>query len=102
MIAILIKNNDLSDENGNLLVNGKIYKPKNLINECKKQNIKTLIAKKLNSSLISELRKNGIIFLKLNSIDEIKNLSLDIILPSDFPIKRGWGCSKEFLKAKNE
>ena len=94
-IAIVVKNNELSDYPGDLLINGKVIKSINLEFECEVNNITLLIAKSLPSELIKRLRDKGVTFLKVNSLDEIEGLNLDIMLPIEFKNKRGWKCAKK-------
>ena len=94
-IAILIKDNKVSEYPSDLLIDGKIIKSKNLEFECDVYDIRLIIGKGLSSSLIKRLRDKGITFLKVNSLKEIKGLNLDIILPIEFKNKRGWKCGKK-------
>ena len=94
-IAIFIKNGEISEYPSDLLIDGKIIKSKNLEFECEKNRINIVIGKSLSSELIKKLRDRGIVFLKLNSLDEIEGLNLDIILPIEFKNKRGWKCGKK-------
>ena len=95
MIAVLVKNNELSDYPADLLINGEIIRSYNIKFELEVKKVKLLIGKSLSSSLIKSLRDKGIIFLKVNSLEELKDLNLDIILPKDFKNKRGWKCGKK-------
>jgi len=45
--------------------------------------------------IIKKLRDKGITFLKVNSLDDIEGLNLDIIMPKEFKNKRGWKCGKK-------
>ena len=94
-VAFLIKNDKLSEYPSDLLIDGEIIKSSNLEFECKANNIEILVGKYLSSSLIKKLRDNGVIFLKMDSIEEVKKLNLDIILPKEFTNKRGWKCGKK-------
>ena len=95
MIAVIVKDNEVSEYPGDLLINGKIIKSYNLEFECEVNKITMLIGKGLSSQLIKKLRDKGITFLKVNSLDEINDLDLDIILPLEFSNKRGWKCGKK-------
>ena len=95
MTAIIVKNNELSEYPGDLLINGEIKKSTNLEFECELFKIDMIIAKSLSSDLIKKLRDKGVIFLKVNSLDELEGLNLDIILPKEFSNKRGWKCGKK-------
>jgi hypothetical protein len=53
------------------------------------------------SGLIKKLRDKGVMFLKINSLNELDGFDYDIIVPKEFNIKRGWGCAKGF-KFKGE
>ena len=94
-IAIVVKNNELSDYPGDLLIDGKVIKSINLEFECEVNNITLLIAKSLPSELIKRLRDKGVTFLKVNSLREIEDFNLDIILPIEFKNRRGWKCGKK-------
>ena len=94
-VAILVKDNKVSEYPADLLIDGKIIKSKNLEFECSIHNIELVIGKGLSSRLIKKLRDKGITFLKVNSLDEIEGLNLDIILPIEFKNKRGWKCGKK-------
>ena len=95
MIAVLVKNNELSGYPADLLINGKVIKSYNLEFECEVNKINMLIGKSLPSGLIKKLRDKGMTFLKVNSLDEIEGLNLDIILPTEFKNKRGWKCGRK-------
>jgi len=95
MIAVLVKNNELSDYPADLLIDGEIIKSYNIEFELESKKVNLLIGKSLPSFLIKSLRDKGIIFLKVNSIKELEGLNLDIILPKDFKNKRGWKCAKK-------
>jgi len=94
-IAVVVKDNNLSDYPGDLLIDGEIYKSYNLEFELTQKNVKILIAKSLSSSLIKKLRDLGITFLKVNSFDELDGLNLDIKFSKEFKNKRGWKCGKK-------
>ena len=94
-IAIIVKNNKVSEYPGDLLIDGKIINSYNLEFECEMNNITLLIGKSLPSQLIKKLRDKGVTFLKVNSLKEIEDLNLDIILPTEFKNKRGWKCGKK-------
>jgi hypothetical protein len=93
--AILIKNNKLSSYPADILVDGEIRKSYNLEFELNALGVKMLIAKDLPSGIIKKLRDSGIIFLKINSLDELEGLDLDINYPKEFKNKRGWKCAKK-------
>ena len=92
---ILVKDNELASYPSDILVDGKIKKSHNLEFECDVMNITHIIGKSLPSILIKKLRDKGIIFIKLNSIDEIKELDYDIKFPKEFSNNRGWRCGKK-------
>jgi len=94
-IAVVVKDNNLSDYPGDLLIDGEVYKSYNLEFELTQKNVKILIAKSLSSNLIKKLRDLGITFLKVNSFDELDGLNLDIKFPQEFKNKRGWKCGKK-------
>jgi len=94
-IAVVIKDNQLSDYPGDLLIDGEIYKSYNLEFELIQKNVKIIIAKSLSSSLIKKLRDLGITFLKISSFEELDGLDLEIKMPSEFKNKRGWKCGKK-------
>jgi len=93
--ALIVKNNELSDYPGDLLIDGKIYKSYNLEFELSQKNVNILIGKSLSSNLIKKLRDLGITFLKVNSLEELEGLDLDIQFPKEFSNKRGWKCGKK-------
>ena len=95
MIAVIVKNNEISGYPGDLLIDGKIYKSYNLEFELMAKNVNILIGKHLSSDLIKKLRDNGIVFLKVNSLEEIEDLDFDIKLPNEFKNQRGWKCGKK-------
>ena len=95
MIAVLVKNSKLSDYPADLLIDGEVIKSYNIEFELETKGVNLLIGKSLPSSLIKLLRDKGIIFLKVKSLEELKGLNLDIILPKDFKNKRGWKCAKK-------
>ena len=101
MIAILVNNNELSGYPADLLINGEVIKSYNIEFELEAKGVNLLIGKSLPSSLIKLLRDKGITFLKINSLEELKGLNLDIILPKDFKNKRGWKCGKKGFEWKN-
>ena len=94
-IAIIVKDNEVSEYPGDLLIDDKVIKSNNLEFECQIHNINLVIGKSLSSELIKKLRDRGITFLKINSLDDLKEINLDIILPSEFKNKRGWKCGKK-------
>ncbi len=94
-IAIIVKDNEVSEYPGDLLIDDKVIKSNNLEFECQIHNINLVIGKYLPSGLIKKLRDRGITFLKINSLDDLKEINLDIILPSEFKNKRGWKCGKK-------
>jgi hypothetical protein len=93
--ALLVKDNELCGYPGDLLIDGEIRKSYNLEFECEMLKIEKLIAKSLPSSLIKKLRDKGVVFIKLKSIDEVKELDLDIKFVDEFKNKRGWKCGKK-------
>jgi len=94
-IAVVVKDNKLSDYPGDLLIDGEIYKSYNLEFELIQKNVKIIIAKSLSSSLIKKLRDLGITFLKISSFEELDGLDLEIKMPLEFKNKRGWKCGKK-------
>jgi len=96
MIAVLVKNNELSEYPADFLIDGKIVKSYNLEFELEAKNINLLIGKSLPSPLIKSLRDKGITFLKVNSLEELSGLDLDIKLPKDLRFNRGAGCQSRF------
>ena len=95
MVAIMVKDNELSAYPSDLLIDREIKKSTNLEFECELFNINMIIGKGLSSDLIKKLRDKNVTFLKVNSLDEIEGLNLDIILPKEFKNKRGWKCGKK-------
>ena len=93
--ALLVKDNELCDYPGDLLIDDEIRKSYNLEFECEMLKIEKLIAKSLPSSFIKKLRDKGVVFIKLKSIDEVKELDLDIKFVDEFKNKRGWKCGKK-------
>jgi len=94
-IAVVVKDNNLSDYPGDLLIDEEVYKSYNLEFELTQKNVKILIAKSLSSNLIKKLRDLGITFLKVNSFSELDGLDLEIKMPLEFKNKRGWKCGKK-------
>ena len=95
-IAMIVKDNELSDYPGDLYVDGEVRKSLNL--EFEMQMIKPdyLVAKSLPAPLIKKLRDLGVVFVKLNSIDELEELNLvDAKFLAEFKNKRGWKCGKK-------
>jgi len=92
---ILVKDGKLADYPADILVDGEVKKSYNLEFECEKLGVDTLIAKSLPSALIKKLRDNGIIFLRLNSLEELEGIDVSINLPEEFKNKRGWKCAKK-------
>ena len=95
MTAIIVKDNELSSYPADLLINGEIVKSTNLEFECELFKIDMIIGKSLSSDLIKKLRDKDVVFLKVNSLEEIEGLNLDIILSKEFGNKRGWKCGKK-------
>jgi len=96
VIAVLVKNNELSDYPADLLIDGEIIKSYNIEFELESKKVKLLIGKSLPSSLIKSLRDKGITFLKLNSLAELEGLDLNINFPKEMRLKRGIGCQSRF------
>lgn len=94
-VAIFVKGNELSGYPSDLLIDGDVVKSYNLEFECEVNGVTMVIGKSLSSELIKKLRDKGITFLKLNSLDEVEGLNLDIILPIEFKNRRGWKCGKK-------
>ena len=94
-IAIIVKNEEVSEYPADLLIDGKIVKSRNLEFECEINKVNLIIAKALPSPLIKKLRDKGVTFLKVNSLKELEGLNLDIIMPKEFKNKRGWKCGKK-------
>jgi len=95
MVAVLVKNNELSEYPADLLIDGKVIESYNLEFELEAKNVNLLIGKFLPSSLIKSLRDKGITFLKVNSFEELDGLDLDINFPQEFKNKRGWKCGRK-------
>ena len=96
MVAILVKNNELSEYPADLLINGEVIKSYNLEFELEAKKVNLLIGKSLLSPLIKSLRDKGITFLKVNSLEELSGLDLYIKLPKDLRFNRGAGCQSKF------
>jgi len=92
---LLVKNGELADYPADILVDGEVRKSYNLEFECEKTGAEMVIGKSMPSSLIKKLRDKDIIFLKLNSIEEIEELDLNVTFPEEFSNKRGWKCGKK-------
>lgn len=88
MIGILLKDNKLASFPADILIDGKIYKNIDEID------VKIIAGLSMPSSMIEKLRKKGIMFLKINSIDELKDLDIEINLPQKWQ-NRGWKCGKK-------
>ncbi|NPA87977.1 MAG: hypothetical protein GXO01_04645 [Epsilonproteobacteria bacterium] len=93
--AILVKNNDVASYPADILIDGEVKKSYNLEFELNALGVNMLIAKNLPSEIIKKLRDSGIIFFKINSLDELEGLDLDISFPKEFKNKRGWKCAKK-------
>ena len=93
--AILINNNELSGYPADLLIEGRVVKSYNLAFECEMKGIELIIGKSIPSKVIKELRDKGVMFLKINSLDELDGLDCDIIIPKEFKNRRGWKCAKK-------
>jgi TolB-like protein len=91
MIAVLIKDNKLASYPADLLIEGEVVK----FNEIFNKNVTVLVGKGLSSDLIEKLRKKGIVFLKVNSLEEIEGLDLNIDFKEE-KLKRGVGCQSKF------
>ncbi len=95
MTAVMVKDGQISGYPSDLLIDGEIIKSYNLEFELLAKNVNILIGKHLDSILIKKLRDNGITFLKINSLDELESLDLNIEFPPEFKNKRGWKCGKK-------
>ena len=93
--VVLVRDGELAGYPADILVDGEVRKSYNLEFECEKAGAKMVIAKSMPSSLIKKLRDKDIIFLKLNSIEEIEELDLNVTFPEEFSNKRGWKCGKK-------
>ena len=94
-IIVLVKDNELGEYPCDILVDGEVRKSHNLEFECEVLNATHIIGKSLPSVLIKKLRDKGVIFIKLNSIEEIDELDLDVKFPPEFSNKRGWKCGRK-------
>ncbi len=92
MVAFLIKNDSLAAYPADVVVDGKFIK----FEEIFKLDVKFVVAKWMPSTLIKNLRENGIVFLKLNSLEEFYELDLSLSFNKDTRIKRGVGCQLKF------
>lgn len=92
---VLVKDGELADYPADILVNGEVRKSYNLEFECEKLGIKMVIGCSMPSDVIKKLRDNGIIFMKINSLEELEDLDLDITFPDEFKNRRGWKCGKK-------
>lgn len=88
MIGILFKDNKLASFPADILVDGKIYKN---IDEV---DVKIIAGLSMPSSMIEKLRKKGVIFLKIRSIDELRDLEIEVNLPKEWQ-NRGWKCGRK-------
>ncbi len=95
MKAYIVKNNQLSDYPGDLMIDGEIIKSFNLEFEVEMKGISIIIGKSMPSSLIKKLRDKGVVFVKANSIEEVKDLDIPQF-NKDGTIKRGAGCQPKF------
>jgi hypothetical protein len=95
-IAILIKNNEISSYPADLLIDGEVIKSYNIEFELEINKINILIGKSLPSALIKRLREKGIIFLKVNSFNELEGIDLGVDFMKESKIKRGLGCRSKF------
>jgi hypothetical protein len=88
LIGILFKDNKLASFPADILVDGKIYKN---IDEV---DVKIIAGLSMPSSMIEKLRKKGIMFLKIKSLDELKNLEIEVKFPKEWQ-NRGWRCGRK-------
>ena len=95
-VAVLIKNNEISSYPADLLVDGEVIENCNIEFELEANKIDILIGKSIPSALIKRLREKGIIFLKANSFDELKDIDIDVNFVKESKIKRGIGCRPRF------
>ncbi len=94
-MILLVKDNELADYPADILVDGEIRKSYNLEFECINLGAKILIGKSLPSDLIKKLRDNGIIFMKINSLEELDGLDMEMEFPKEFKNRRGCKCGKK-------
>ncbi len=95
--AILVKNNELAGYPADLLIENKVIKSFNIEFECEKLGVKMIVGKSLPSVLIKKLRDKGILFLKIENIEALKGLDLDVSFFNESKIKRGAGCQSRFF-----
>ena len=98
-IAVLIKNNKISSYPADLLIDGKVIRG-NIELELEAHKIDILVGNSIPSALIKRLREKGIIFLKANSFDELKDIDIDVNFMKESKIKRGIGCGIKFKERK--
>ena len=48
-----------------------------------------------NGNSCKKLRDNGIIFMKINSLEELDGLDMEMEFPKEFKNRRGWKCGKK-------
>ncbi len=94
-IAVLVKDNEVANYPADILVDGEVRKSFNLEFELNALGVNMLFGKSLPSNLIKKLRDSGIIFVKVNSLEDIEGLDFDIDFPDEFKNKRGWKCGKK-------
>ena len=74
-VAILVKDNEISDYPADIFIDGELKKSFNLEFEMQMLKPNYLVARSLPSELIKKLRDLGIIFVKLDSIKELEELN---------------------------
>jgi len=69
-IAVLVKDNEVANYPADILVDGEVRKSFNLEFELNALGVDMLFGKSLPSNLIKKLRDSGIIFVKVNSLED--------------------------------
>ena len=90
-----MKEGEISHFPGDLFIDGEKVKYENIVRVLSEKNVKIVVAKSMPSYLISELRKNGIIYLKADNLEDVEDLNIDIKFEG-LKIKRGAGCQRRF------
>jgi hypothetical protein len=93
--AVLLKNGELSSFPADLYIEGEKIECDDFVRCLSQNNVKILIAKFLPSTLISELSKNKIIFIKTDNLENIQGIDINLNVYG-LKMNRGAGCQRRF------
>jgi hypothetical protein len=96
-IAFLINSDEIADYPSDILINDEIYTNCDFFSVLSFKDCKIACAKSMPAEIISKLRAEGIVFFKVNSIEEAEKF-FDINLNPDSRIKRGVGCQNRLRR----